>query len=205
MGSMKHQYQSVVKFAIGIAASLQLMTYLVFREVNPALWVAPEWRFVFDVCKLSFAPLVGWLIIVIYESFGWKLFFPHLDFSGRWELTDRFYLLNSEEQKPYMELTGHIEVEQSVLSLSIRGVNFIQGTTEIRSAWTSTSVSVGTHDLAHSSIVMSIEHIRHLTGSLQREARRAVEVITVTRYASGRFRKGRPIEMLSKVYHCVDQ
>jgi hypothetical protein len=201
MNPLQQHYAWIVRSAIGLAASIQLTTYLVIEHLNPKTLLPPAYHWLFSIGHVSLGPLVSYLLVQLYDSFFWKTFHPQCDFSGCWSLVDHVYDVADISHAERAQFAGSIEIEQSATRLVIRGTNYNSDGTP-RSTWTSTSCELSSDQVT---ITQSIQHMRFASkAGDQCDATLAVEVMRVIEWESSRFGRRRPVKLRGITYHCVN-
>lgn len=201
MNPLQQHYAWVVKSSIGLAATIQLATYLILERAQLHRWVSQQYQWLFDFGHISIGPLIGYLTIKVYETRFWKLTNPECDFDGKWHLVDHVYDISDATHIERAHYVGEVDIEQTATRIVVQGQNHNSDGTP-RSSWRSTSCEV-TSDFK--TITQSIEHMRFTSQDGEHNAATlAVEIIRVVEWTNLRFGRKRPLKMRGITYHCVN-
>jgi hypothetical protein len=200
METLRNQHKAVI---IGTFTVLAVWYYFFYYHYH----VAERPQFELFAALGVTLPGFAYLPILFYEKFGWRIVNPHLDFDDRWAFLETQSAFNEAHHafEPAYEAWGFMRVRQNIGSVAVvEGQTFTgpDGAASAMCTWSSMAC-----DLSESGeLVAALGHLPS-PGTRAGNVRYGIEVFRVTMRDDTLFGKGqgRPTEMSSIVYHCIEK
>jgi len=193
MDKLRSQRDKVTYLVIFLAAS----SYYFLYGNLPAFKRLSDTAQLFGI-SWTILPL---LLMLAYEKFGWKWINPEFDFAGYWDFIEDQFDATPDGEKYDYSAWGHLKIVQNTTSIRIVDGQTHKGNPDERqqplevSRWWSASCELD----AENGVISATLHHESSPVRVGGAVLYGVEIFTVTK----RGPREKPLNMSSKVYHCV--